>query len=81
MRDSGELLMKTGKCPKCKSNHIRTVKGGTHRSYALVAHFSRVRFTDYICVDCGYCENYVDDPKDREKIKSKGSEISGRGGH
>ncbi|MBK9582583.1 MAG: hypothetical protein IPO48_11950, partial [Saprospiraceae bacterium] len=32
---------------------------------------STIYLTKYICTDCGYSENYVDDVKDLKKIKDK----------
>jgi len=32
---------------------------------------STIYLTKYICTDCGYSENYVDDVKDLQKIKDK----------
>jgi len=33
--------------------------------------FTNVYPTRYICTDCGYIENYIDDPKGLAKIKDK----------
>ena len=61
--------MKSGKCPKCKSETIfrRNFPGG-YRSALVLAFGSGVRLEDYICSTCGYVESYLEDLSKADKI-------------
>jgi len=63
-------MMKDGMCPVCKSNDVYKrdnawyLSGGDktgikmlHENYAEVTAVPTV----YLCTDCGYFENYIDD--------------------
>lgn len=59
-------------CPKCLQREIAVIEGGTFKGNtynAITFGFNFVYLTRYICTHCGYSENFVDDPKDLEKIK------------
>ncbi len=61
-------------CPKCNNSEIAKLEGGAFKGnlYNTVSFgLSTVYLTRYICTDCGYTENYVDDVKDLKKIKDK----------
>ena len=59
-------------CPKCQNTQIAIVEGGMFKgnmyntlSFALTT----IYLTRYVCTTCGFTENYIDDPKDLQKIK------------
>jgi hypothetical protein len=70
--------MKNSKlCPKCKSNEIIKVPGkvgaygtGNNISTGLTI-FSAVPVTRYLCGNCGFSEEWIDQPQDIEKIRKK----------
>jgi len=57
--------MKSGRCPKCQSTEIRTgpTRGGRQSMTNTfnVTWFRRATPTRYVCVSCGYMEQYVND--------------------
>ena len=71
--------MKTsGKCPKCNSNEIycdaELPKRGDRASIAISS-WSKLFIDVYVCISCGYVEEYVEnndlnDSKKMEKLKS-----------
>jgi predicted nucleic-acid-binding Zn-ribbon protein len=61
-------------CPKCQNSEIAIIEGGAFKGniYNNVTFgLNTIYLTRYICVNCGYTENYVDDINDIEKIKLK----------
>ncbi|MBP9055322.1 MAG: hypothetical protein KBF69_03005 [Saprospiraceae bacterium] len=61
-------------CPKCNNSEIAIIESGAFKGnlYNTVSFgLSTIYLTKYICTDCGYSENYVDDVKDLQKIKDK----------
>ena len=61
-------------CPKCLNSEIAIIEGGAFKGNiynTLSFGLSTVYLTRYVCTNCGYTENYVDDPKDLQKIKEK----------
>ena len=61
-------------CPKCPNSEIAIIEGGAFKGNiynTLSFGLSTVYLTRYVCTNCGYTENYVDDPKDLQKIKEK----------
>ena len=75
--------MKNGKCPKCNSSNVfkyeKGVRFGEHGggdSLTIfsgdVSHLTRyVAYESYVCVDCGYFENYISDKAPLEEIRKK----------
>lgn len=61
-------------CPKCNSKSIVRIPGeaGPHGSGNIIMTgmtvFSAVKVTRYLCCECGYSEEWIDDKKDIEKI-------------
>ena len=62
-------------CPKCHSNDILRLQG-ERQGYGLgnniragVTLLSSVLVTKYLCCNCGFIEDWVDNPQDIEKIK------------
>lgn len=61
-------------CPKCQNSEIAIIEGGAFKGNiynTLSFGLSTIYLTRYVCTNCGYTENYVDDPKDLQKIKEK----------
>lgn len=67
--------MKSGRCPKCQSTDIRI--GPTRGSQQMVMNtfsitwWRRTTPARYVCVSCGYMEQYVTDLVDRQAIEEK----------
>lgn len=63
------IKMKSGKCPKCSSKNIIKIKDILHANGGGNITQSRHLFTDnkcakvtfYICENCGFVENYLDE--------------------
>ncbi|MBE2269732.1 MAG: hypothetical protein IAE80_15960 [Anaerolinea sp.] len=54
--------MKNGKCPKCNSTEIYMKHGGLQQGYVVHVSPANTRLVttdDYICLNCGYLEQYV----------------------
>jgi len=64
-------------CPKCASNDIIKIKGNTGNSYssnfAAVGLLSYVPVTRYVCCNCVFSEEWIENEKDIEKLKKKHS--------
>jgi len=65
--------LKTGVCPKCKSTEIyanKAVVKVASRNAISVSSFTSLFSDDYLCISCGYLEQYVNDVylKDTKKI-------------
>jgi predicted nucleic-acid-binding Zn-ribbon protein len=54
------VMKRTSRCPKCQSLAIASGDGGS-----LHLETNRRVYTVYVCLDCGYEENYVNAPRDR----------------
>lgn len=75
--------MKDGICPKCGSTEVYddTFKGRLMRGYRdglALDGFASVPIINYVCVDCGYSESYVQHKNDAERIKNKWNRTSKR---
>lgn len=63
-------------CPKCNSNKIIRIPGGTG-AYGvgnnIPAGFLKgtVNVSRYMCCDCGYTEEWIDSKEDIRKLKEK----------
>lgn len=57
--------MKSGTCPKCQSSNVFKKKKGANYSKGVYVYTGIVTsvssYVSYICTDCGYFENYIDD--------------------
>lgn len=61
-------------CPKCQNSEIAIIEGGTFKGniYNTVTFgLTTIYLTRYVCTNCGFTENYIDDVKDLQKIKDK----------
>lgn len=65
-------------CPKCNGQNIYTNSGLTsrgERSFVIVSSWTKLFVENYVCMDCGFFEEYVT-PEDlrnvakQEKVKS-----------
>ncbi|MEV0133793.1 hypothetical protein AB0H83_35675 [Dactylosporangium sp. NPDC050688] len=67
----------THTCPKCRASSIARVPGGSNAygagNYIPVGltTFSAVPIARYLCLNCGYVENWVDNPADLVKLRQK----------
>ncbi|GIK67350.1 MAG: hypothetical protein BroJett018_51440 [Chloroflexota bacterium] len=54
--------MKSGKCPKCGSTEVYTKRSGMQSGYTVGMGFANTKHMeadDYICMVCGYFEQYL----------------------
>ena len=64
-------------CPKCNSSDIIRIPGkvgayGTGNNIMVGATiFGAVKVTRYLCGQCGFTEEWIDDPEDIRKLKEK----------
>ena len=61
-------------CPKCHGSEIAEIKGGTFKGnvYNTISLTFRVIYlTRYVCTQCGYSENYVDNEDDLASIRKR----------
>jgi len=64
-------------CPKCNSREILRILGetgayGTGNNILVgVTIFGAVNVTRYLCCECGYSEEWIDNKKDIEKLQRK----------
>jgi hypothetical protein len=71
-----EETMKNGKCPKCGAATVHTLSGGTSfgnidKIYVNGPKFHQPSsYTTYVCVSCGYFENYLSGSYLPEIVKS-----------
>jgi Zn ribbon nucleic-acid-binding protein len=67
--------MKSGRCPKCQSTEIRVGPAGGIRQVIMntfsISFWRNATPERYVCVSCGYMEQYVSDPADRRTIAAK----------
>ncbi len=69
--------MKKGTCPKCGSTEIRTNRRKIHQGdhfYLGSAGLTGLYCHSYVCLDCGYLEDYVE-PKYLAKMAEKWDKI------
>ena len=67
-------MKNSNKCIKCNSSDVRRVNGSV-RGYGAgnnillgMTIFSGIKVNRYICLNCGYCEEWID-KEDIEKLK------------
>jgi transposase-like protein len=66
-------MKNSGKCPKCQSNDVVRIAGGTGTSGNIfMGTFSGiVLLTRYLCASCGFVEQWVESADDIAKVKRK----------
>ena len=67
-------MKNTGKCPKCGSANIIRVPDNTRRYgsgnniyTSKVTLFGKIPVIRYVCYDCGYVENWVENHEERSQ--------------
>ena len=67
------MMKNTNLCPKCSSDDILRLPD--HCDANLIpTNFTvigAVYLTRFVCADCGYSEQWVESPKDRERLRKK----------
>jgi predicted nucleic-acid-binding Zn-ribbon protein len=62
-------------CPKCESDDILKIKGGStwtgYQNFILGSLTKMVPVTRYLCANCGFSEEWVEDQKGLELLKKK----------
>ena len=64
-------------CPKCGSHIVVRVPDDAHRYLAnsicitKLVTVERVPVARYVCCDCGYVENWVEDPASLQAIRTR----------
>ncbi|MBK8516829.1 MAG: hypothetical protein IPL55_11300 [Saprospiraceae bacterium] len=61
-------------CPKCQSTEIAIIEGGTFKGNVyntISTGLNTIFLTRYLCTQCGFTENYLDDVNDLKKLKDK----------
>lgn len=68
-------MQNTGRCPKCSGTHIIRVPdnvrryGSGNNIYASkVTLFGKIPVIRYVCYDCGYVENWVENHEERSEL-------------
>ena len=64
--------MKNGICPKCNGSEVYVLpaKGPSNNFHRIpIEGLASAKLTQYICVDCGYVEEYIDDETKLEQIR------------
>ena len=65
-----------GGCTKCGSREVLRVPGevggyGAGNNLRVGNPFQRVTVTRYVCVDCGFVEEWIDDEDDLRKVAER----------
>jgi len=74
-------MRNTHSCPKCRSTDILRIPGkiggpGLNNIVIGLTIFNAVPVTRYLCTDCGFSEEWVDDRAGVEKLRSKFQRLS-----
>jgi hypothetical protein len=64
-------MRNTKVCPKCGSRDIVIVPGVLNALTVSLGVLSTVELKRHLCVGCGFCEEWIDDAEDRERIRKK----------
>lgn len=60
---NGVILMDNKKCPKCNGEMIKASIKGHFSGFRNDEVVDGTNTTRYMCKDCGYIEEYADNPK------------------
>ena len=63
--------MKNGACPKCGSDEIIRVRGVSSIYTGMANIVTPAYVTRFICGLCGFCEEWIEDSEDIQKLKEK----------
>ena len=63
--------MRNGVCPKCGAQTVHVGKGGGYRGGVVIAPFTRSQITMYICTNCGYLEEYLEQQYELSMIAAR----------
>ena len=59
-------------CPKCNAHEMSRIPGGFGRVGRSVQYgptaFTSIRISRYVCVKCGYTEEWIDDENELKKV-------------
>ena len=76
--DKEAMTMKNSRCcPKCRSRNIVRVPNDAHRYLSNSIYITklvtveRVAVVRYVCCDCGYIEDWVENSNELNKIKKE----------
>lgn len=68
--------MKDGTCPRCGKREVRVSDGRSNGAHPLLATvFTSTRPLTYVCVGCGYTEQWVTDRKFLAKVAEKWARV------
>ena len=68
-------MKNTKRCPVCGSSDVVRVPDGAHRYLAnsiCITRFpvvKRIPVARYVCIECGYLENWVENQHERDAVK------------
>lgn len=70
-------MKNTGRCPKCDGNNLIRIPGcadgygaGNNIKYGITI-FSYIKVTRYVCSNCGFSEEWIDEKSDIDKLVEK----------
>jgi predicted RNA-binding Zn-ribbon protein involved in translation (DUF1610 family) len=70
-------MKNSSQCPKCQHSDILRIEGkvgsygsGNNINVGLTI-FSAVKVTRYVCMGCGFSEEWIDDPDSLAKLEKK----------
>lgn len=63
--------MKSGICPKCKSEEVYLDSGVRHGIFVPIHTFAPHPTDLFVCADCGYLEFYAQKNFDLSKVKER----------
>jgi len=66
-------MKNSNKCPKCESGQIARVEyfGGWSKNIPTGLISGNVKVIRYVCVSCGFSEEWIDSPSDLQKLVKK----------
>ena len=70
-------MKNSNSCPKCRSNRILRIEGkaGAYGSGNNImtgnTTFSAVKVTRFLCLNCGFSEEWIESKKDLDKLEAR----------
>lgn len=82
--DGDQEVKNTGRCPKCDSQEIFRAPGWTANyasgNYVVIARgllvWTKAKVARYVCTKCGFCEEWVDEEMELEKVRQQHEKIA-----